>query len=415
MGSEAYIPIMHPSTERPDVLVVSSELPWPLNTGGHLRTFHLLCALAARCRVRLVTVVERADDPGLAVLEGHGITVIPAVCGPRNQVREGLRAVRAALRREPYVMFHRHNRSPLRDALRRALAQRSPALVYLDHLDPLAFHASLPRVPLVADLHNVYSTLAARVADEHSGPLRLYLQREAALLAAMERRVATAANLLFTVSSQEKAVFEGLGARDVRLVPNGVDCAAFARFDTGRTHADPVVLYLGALSWQPNAAAAAFLARHVIARLRTKYPTARLRIVGRQPGPEVRGLAALPGVEVHADVPEIGPYLAGASVLAVPLDSGGGTRLKILDAFAAGLPVVSTAVGAEGIDARHGEHLLLAERDAFADTLGEALADPARATRLATAARTLVRTHYDWPSVGAHACDALLSLVRPPR
>ena len=139
---------MHPSTDRPDLLVVSSELPWPLNTGGHLRTYHLLRALAARCRVRLVTVVERADDPGLAVLEGHGIAVIPAVCGPRHKVREGLRAVRAALQGEPYVMFHRHNRGPLRNALRRALALRSPEVVYLDHLDPLAFRTMLPRVPL---------------------------------------------------------------------------------------------------------------------------------------------------------------------------------------------------------------------------------------------------------------------------
>ena len=119
--------------------------------------------------------------------------------------------------------------------------------------------------------------------------------------------------------------------------------------------------------------------------------------------------------EVHADVPEIGPYLERASLLAVPLDSGGGTRLKILEAFAAGLPVVSTAVGAEGIDARHDEHLLLAERDRFAAMLLEAFADPARTTRLATAARALARAQYDWPMVGARACDAVLDLVRPPR
>lgn len=404
---------MHPSTDRPDLLVVSSELPWPLNTGGHLRTYHLLRALAARCRVRLVTVVERADDPGLAVLEGHGIAVIPAVCGPRHKVREGLRAVRAALQGEPYVMFHRHNRGPLRNALRRALALRSPEVVYLDHLDPLAFRTMLPRVPLVADLHNVYSTLAARVAEERTWPLRVYLQREASLLAAMERRVAATADLLLTVSSQEKAVFEGLGARAVQLVPNGVDCAAFEKFATGREHAEPVVLYLGALSWQPNAAAAEFLARRVMPELRAKHPNARLLVVGRQPGPEVQSLAALPGVEVHADVPEIGPYLERASLLAVPLDSGGGTRLKILEAFAAGLPVVSTAVGAEGIDARHDEHLLLAERDRFAAMLLEAFADPARTTRLATAARALARAQYDWPMVGARACDAVLGLVRP--
>ncbi len=396
---------------RPDVLAVSSELPWPLNTGGHLRTFHLLRALARRCTVRLVTVVEGLDHPGFAVLREHGVEVEPGLVPPRHPLREALRAARAALRGEPYVMFHRHNRGALRGALARAVARRRPGVVYLDHLDPLALGSLLPAAPRVIDLHNVYSTLAGRVADERGGPVGLYLRREARLLAAMERRAATEADALFAVSAQEQAAFSALGARAVHLVPNGVDVGAFAEHPTGRSHPEPALLYLGALSWQPNADAAVFLARRVMPGVRARHPKARLLLVGRQPGPEVKALATLPGVEVHPDVPAIGPYLDRASMLLVPLDAGGGTRLKILEAFAAGLPVVSTAVGAEGIDGVDGVHLTLAERDRFVDAVCAAIDDPAGCTARAEAARILARERYDWAVLGDRAADVVCALA----
>jgi len=394
---------------RPDVLVISSELPWPLNTGGHLRTFHLLKALTATCQVRLVTVVESADDPGIGILEQYGMRVHAAVSGPRNRLTEATRAARALLRREPYVLFHRHNRWPLRQVIRQELSSATPDILYLDHLDPLAFRSVFPGVPVIADLHNVYSRLTARVAEERRWPLNTYLRREARLLADMEQQVAATADALLTVSAQERDEFLARGARCVHLIPNGVDCSAYDRFPVGRRNPEPVLLYLGALSWEPNARAAAFLAGQIMPQIRREHPGARLLLVGRQPGSEVRALAELPGVEVHADVPDIGVYLQQASLLAVPLDSGGGTRLKILEAFAAGLPVVSTPVGCEGIDCRHAEHLWVAERDQFAAALLDALATPELACEFAERGRRLAQDHYDWSVIGRHACDAVIA------
>src|SRR5262249_9110147 len=110
---------------------------------------------------------------------------------------------------------------------------------------------------------------------------------------------------------------------------------------------------------------------------------------------------------VTGTVPSLTPHLAEAHVLAVPLESGGGTRLKILEAFAAGLPVVSTAVGCEGIRARDGEHLLVTEREALANALVTLLREAQLAGRLAQAARELVRQRYDWGAVGAKACEVV--------
>jgi polysaccharide biosynthesis protein PslH len=397
---------------KPDVLVITSELPWPLNTGGHIRSFHVLKALSKQFDVRVIAGVEMADDPGLPALGRNGIRVVPAFQNKRNPFAEFGRVARALLREEPYVMFNRHNRPAMRQAIRQQLAEKTPDVIYLDHLDPLALRGLFPKVPIVADLHNVYSTLAKRVASERKFPVNLYLHNESRLLSYMEKQVAAAASVITTVSDMERGHLQKLGGRAVRLVPNGVDCAAFSQYPVGRNHAQPTLLYLGALSWQPNAKAAEFMAREVMPRILKERPDVRLQIVGRNPGPEVNALAELPNVEVHANVPDVGVYLEQASILAVPLDSGGGTRLKILEAFAAGLPVVSTPVGCEGIDCRHGEHLWVTERDQFAEGLLEAIEAPELATEFAERGRKLAEETYDWSVVGKSTCAAVAEAVR---
>lgn len=406
-------------TRRPSVLAITSELPWPLNTGGHLRTFHLMKALAKRFDVRLIAGVDEANDPGIEVLRAQGINVRPAVNGARGKFGEVGRITSAALKSEPYVMFHRHSRPAMRAAVIEQLQLQQPDVVYLDHVDPFAFRPLFPQATVLTDLHNVYSKLTARVAEERRGPAQWYLRREARLLADVERRIAQQSAALMTVSAEEQAEFAALGNRNVHLVPNGVDCSAYAHLPVGRLTTErafaeqkPTLLYLGALSWQPNAKAAEFLAREVIPVVRQQHPNAVLKLVGRNPGPEVVALGALPGVEVHANVPDVGVYLAEATLLTVALDSGGGTRLKILEAFAAGLPVVSTPVGCEGIDCQHGRELWIADRDQFAQATLDALAAPQLAAEFAERGRQLALDHYDWAAIGERACSAVEAALR---
>lgn len=223
----------------------------------------------------------------------------------------------------------------------------------------------------------------------------------------VERRAVNDATAVIAVSVEEQSVFERLGARHVSLVPNGVDCSRYRHLPAGREPRPPVMLYLGALSWPPNAAAADFLARKVIPEVRRLRPDATLRLVGRNPGSSVQALDGLPGVEVHANVPDVETFLADATVMTVPLDAGGGTRLKILEAFAAGLPVISTPLGVEGIEVEHGAHLVIADRDEFAAAVLDVLARPDAARDRAVAARALVERHFDWGVVGTLACAAV--------
>jgi len=393
------------------ILAVTSELPWPLNTGGHLRTFHVLHALSRQHRVRLVVAADGEQTAPVQALRDHGIDVTPVVVGRRARGREAIRAASAAVARQPYVFYRRHHWTAVRRELVRQAAAESPDVFYLDHLDSFVYRSLLPATPAIVDLHNVYSTLAGRAAvEQRFWPLRLYLEREARLLHQRERDVARQSDGLLATSDEDRQLFSALGARSVTLVPNGVDCAAYADLPTGRPAHATNILYVGAMSWSPNVAAVSFLAREVLPRLRAVMPDVRLKIVGRGATADVKALAACPGVDVLGEVSAVQPHLLDAGVLAVPLEAGGGTRLKILEAFAAGLPVVSTAVGCEGLRVVHGEHLIVAERAGFADAVLAALSDPASGARLAANARVLVRESYDWSTVGEAACDAVARL-----
>ena len=402
-----------PAAVRPTrVLAITSEPPWPLDSGGHLRTFHLLKAIAARADLRLVCPVQPHQEHAVAALTAAGFTLRPVLVPARSRRSEARRLVAAVLHDEPYVMYRRHAWPAVAATWRDELERARPDVIYLDHLDACLYapDPALAGAPTVIDLHNVYSLLARRSAEEHGSRwTRLWLAREARRLERLERQIARSDRTIFAVSDTEVEYFRQLGASRVHAVPNGVDCAAHADLPAGRS-GPPVVMFLGTMSWGPNLAAARFLARTVFPALSQRVPGVSLLIVGRDPPADVRALHGGP-ISVTGAVADVRPYLARASVLAVPLESGGGTRLKILEAFAAGLPVVSTRVGAEGLAAEGGRHYVQAERGDFATALADLLVRPNAGTELAQAARALARERYDWRAIGARAAGHVLAVA----
>jgi glycosyltransferase involved in cell wall biosynthesis len=169
-------------------------------------------------------------------------------------------------------------------------------------------------------------------------------------------------------------------------------------------------LFVGNLSYLPNVDGIAAFVRDVFFELRAQLGDGvLLRIAGSAPVAEIKELALRPGVELVADPPGLAPHYAWADLAVVPLAAGGGTRIKLLEAFAHGVPVVATTVGAEGVDALHGTHVLIADSPAaFVDACTELLADPTRAARIADAARRLVETHYN-RAEGVRAIRAALA------
>jgi glycosyltransferase involved in cell wall biosynthesis len=340
-------------------------------------------------------------------LQELGVDLAAVLVPARSRWREIGRIIAGLVRGDPYVLYLRHNHRLVRAAIRNLIAQEQPDLIYLDHLDPLVYHRILPRTtPRVIDLHNVYSSMVDRVAQEQRFPWTLaYLRREARLLERVERFAACGSAALFAVSQEDARHFARLATTPVHVVPNGVDCRLYAKPSGGKRHGPPLLVYIGAMDWPSNVRAAVSLARVVLPRVRVRNPETRVRIVGRNPTPEVLALADLEGVEVTGAVPDVRTHLGEAHALVVPLESGGGTRLKILEAFAAGLPVVSTPIGCEGLDVEPGVHLLVADRDQLADAVSDVICHPGLARQLAERAQALVRAHYDWGSIGVTTCE----------
>jgi glycosyltransferase involved in cell wall biosynthesis len=230
------------------------------------------------------------------------------------------------------------------------------------------------------------------------------MKLQARKFAAFERQAFRRADRVVTVTEADAAlVRDRFGARDVDVVDNGIDRAFFESVTPARDPSE--ILFLGSLDWRPNLDALALLLDRIFPAVRALEPSARLTIVGRTPPLALeRRVAETEGATLIANVPDVRPYLGRAGVLAVPLRIGGGSRLKILEALATGMPVVSTTVGAEGLELKHGEDLdIVDDPDAFATRLVETIRSPQRAQAMAARGRHFVLERYDW--------DALANLL----
>lgn len=396
--------------ERPNLLAISSEPPWPLDSGGHLRTFHLLDALAAHMDVHLICPASESWIASNELPRDLACTIECVPVPDRTLLGEAGRVVSAQLSGQPYSMYRRHDWPALRRRWSNALEERRPRYVWLDHIDSFQYRPDTTgiRSRTVLDMHNVYSLILSRLADESANPFRrVVLMNEARRLARMERLACGEVDAVVAVSRREAEHFTGLGAKNVWTAPNGVNAAGISGSSSrpdAATH--PIMLFLGAMSWQPNVSAAVHLARVIFPAVKARHPDVQLKIVGRDPVPSVSELGNLSGVTVTGTVPDIGPYLSEAAVMVVPLESGGGTRLKILESFAAELPVVSTPVGVEGIDAEDGVHLRIAELKDFPDAVSCVL-ERRTDRRMTSAALELVRSTYEWSAIAANTARFL--------
>jgi glycosyltransferase involved in cell wall biosynthesis len=209
----------------------------------------------------------------------------------------------------------------------------------------------------------------------------------------VERAAATAVDAVITTSEEDAATFRRWGARRVEVVPNGVDTGSVS-FQPVSSGAD--IAYVGQFSYRPNEQAAIELIDEILPLVRAEVDDARVRLIGRNPSAALAARAA-PDVDVIGPVDQVLPHLHRSRVLAVPLRAGSGTRLKILEAMAAGTPVVATPLGASGIDAEPGEELLIGETaEELAALITAVVTDDELAARLSARGRALVEARYDW-------------------
>lgn len=382
------------------VVIVSETSVCPANSGARLRILHLLKPLAGRHQITLLyrASTQAEIDATRAELEPCGVRLVPVLDPPVEKKGLGFYA-RLALNvfsRRPYTVTS-HD-SP---GVRAAIAQLAKEGVDLWQVEWMAYADAVRAVPgakLIMTAHNVESIIWQRLTETARGVFkRWYLRQQWKKVEACERRVYSDVDAAVACTEEDAARLRSMyGTRRVEVVDNGVDVPTHATLP--RTPEPGSVLYIGSLDSRANQDAAVALLREVLPPLRQRHPDARLLLVGRAPPVWLtQECQRTPGAELYADVPDVRPFLSRSSVQAVALRVGGGSRLKILEAFAAGLPVVSTRVGAEGILAEDGRELLLVgQPPELVGAIERAWADPVGTERRADAARVLARERYDW-------------------
>ncbi len=258
----------------------------------------------------------------------------------------------------------------------------------------------LPQIPIVGDWHNIESEIVWRYGETVRDPLRkLMARRTAPLIERAENGLLRMCNTHTVCSARDREILRArCPEASFTLVPNGVDVAYYGATIT--VDSPQEILFVGSMDYHANVEAVTWFVSKVWPILKASIPGLTFRIVGRDPTAGVLALAA-PDVLVTGTVDDIRPFYARAAATVVPLRVGSGTRLKILESMAAGVPVVSTRLGAEGIEARDGSDIVLAESPAeLADGLRKVVTDRVFAERLRREGRALVERLYDWTIAG---------------
>jgi sugar transferase (PEP-CTERM/EpsH1 system associated) len=384
------------------VLQFAPRVCWPLDTGAKLRNYHLARVLAERANVSLLAFTDH--QPPSDNLEKFYDRVIAV---ERDSAYTLAKLVRGALGQTPLPVLNYTTHS-MKQALQRLLSDQDFDIIQIESIHLMSYleiiRKSRKRPVVVCDWHNVESELMQRYSEREPSRLRrAYARRTARLMREFERRALREFDAHVVVSQSDAERLRRLNP-DARIfvIENGVDTAFYSEVGPKDESLARRIVFVGSMDYHANIDGAISFAREVWPRVREHQPELIFTIVGKDPAPEVRELTKLPGIEVTGTVDDVRPFYREAIAAVVPLNVGGGSRLKILEAMAAGVPVVSTTLGAEGLEVKHGENILIADgNDELVAAIASVVENEARRNELSAAGRALVSSRYDWSSLGA--------------
>jgi sugar transferase (PEP-CTERM/EpsH1 system associated) len=392
------------------ILFLTPQLPFPPEQGGAIRNYHLIAQASTRYRIGILSLTEGEPLPEhLAALRAvcDHVETVPAPVRTRGQRLRDLFTTR-----EP-DMARRLATDAYASALRRLLALEHYDIVQVEGMEMACYGLLIPDWPDAGAPAVVFDDLNAEFLLQRRAcltdlrrprrwPQAAYSAIQSARLRRYERLVCERADATVAVSELDAEAIAGLAWSVTPLVvPNGVDTQGY-RVDLPDILPlrHPNLVFTGKMDFRPNVDAMRWFCAEAWPEVRRNVPGVHLYIVGKQPHAEVQALAQDADITVTGYVPDILPYFGGADVYIVPLRVGGGTRLKVLEAMASGLAMVSTRLGAEGIDLTHGEHAMLADTPSdFAEATVRLLQDPALRQALGARARAQAEARYDWRQI----------------
>lgn len=394
------------------ILALSAQLPFPPRSGKAMRDYYLLAGLARRHALCLLCMGRSPEETIAAAPLAKELPFQTALL-PAHRLPRRLLALLLSGRPD---LSWRTDCPAFRRLLSGRLAEEPPDVILVEGLEMAAYglwarrwlrRAGRPVPRLVLDEHNAEYLLQRRAweiarREGRSLPVAFYSWVQARRLARFERSACVQADAVVAVSADDRRALLALAPQaQIFVVPNGVDTDEYAPWPAPLASQPPTLVFTGRMDYRPNVDAVIWFCAEIWPRVRAAVPTARFQVVGRDPTPAVRALAALPGVEVTGEVPDDRPHIAGADVYVLPMRFGGGIRFKLLQALAMARATVSTPLGAEGVEGlEDGVHLCLAaEAGLFAERVVALLGQPAERARLGGAGRALVVARYDWRAI----------------
>lgn len=402
------------------ILYLTQVLPYPLNTGARVRQYYVLRYLAQAHEVTLVSFVRGDDRPEhvahLATL-CHAVHTVPM---ERSRWRDGRAVVKGAVTRLPMVIA-RDEIAQMQQTIARLLASESFEIVHADQVSMSKYGLQGKQARHILDLHNAMYIVTERLAAHETNPLkRLMFQRETRALARYEAQLCARYDQVTFVTDEDRQLIERQISRWKVPVPD-------RRFTTIPICIDPSakqpiqpvarpqrITTLGVMFWPPNAEGVLWFAQEIWPRIYAQQPHLTFTIVGKNPPEYLTRLHGTQGIEVLGFVPELEPILAETAALVIPLRAGGGMRVKILDTWSWGLPIISTRIGAEGIEICDGENILIADTpETFSAAVLRVTNDAGLNQRLRDNGRRWVEEKYDWKTIYRAWDEVYTRLLKP--
>jgi glycosyltransferase involved in cell wall biosynthesis len=391
------------------ILWVKAGKLLPVDSGGKIRSFNILRHLSKNHAVTLLSYYGGSRDLEyeLAIKRQLPGTETIHTSAPEGFFAQSLDYILRLPSPAPYAV-RKFTDSRVREAVAGYLSDGAFDVAVCDFLSASLNFPAQPPAPVVLFQHNVETTLWKRLARTERAPWRkLSYSLEAWKMARYEAQTLQRFQHVIAVSEQDrKAMLKLSGGSTIRVVPTGVDTGEYQAAPSTAGN-PPIVMFTGSMDWEPNIDAMEYFCGEIWPAVLSAFPDARLQIVGRNPHARVRRLSA-ESVEVTGTVESIADYLRGATVVIVPLRIGGGTRLKIFEAMAMAKALVSTSVGAEGLEVNDGLDIMIADdAPSFAAAIIQLLGNPERRRHYEEAAARLA-AGYDW----RHIAERFTAVLR---
>jgi glycosyltransferase involved in cell wall biosynthesis len=398
------------------ILWVKAGKLWPVDTGGKIRSFNILRHLARNHEVALLSYYGGRRD---AEYEAAIAKQLPGAqtiytAAPESTIAQSIDYIIRLPSAAPYAVKKFAHPSVRREVARR-LSDGSADVAVCDFLSASLNFPEASPTPVVLFQHNVETMLWRRMADTEKSALRKLSYRiEARKMAAYETRTLQRFQYVIAVSDHDRKEMLALAPGcSITVVPTGVDTEKYQPAPSVSGN-PPLIVFTGSMDWEPNIDAVEYFCREIFPSVLAAFPNARFQIVGRNPHSRVRKLASS-SVEVTGTVPSVAEYLRNATVVIVPLRIGGGTRLKIFEAMAMRKAMVSTSIGAEGLDVTSGKDCLLADDvQSFAAAILAVLRDPTLRRSYEDSAAALA-ARYDWSQIARRFAESLGEAVNGSR